>query len=255
MMSGDPDPGWNAARYARTARFVSDLGMPVVALLAPRPGERILDLGCGDGALTEKLVAIGARVTGIDSAADFIDAARRRGLDARLMDAQALALDETFDAVFSNAALHWVRDQDAVMRGVFAVLRPGGRFVAEMGGVGNVETIAAAVMAALRRRGIDPLPLVPWVFPGVAEQTARLERHGFTVLSMDLIPRPTTLPGPLDDWLDNFAGTFLNAVPPADRAALKREVADALAPQLKAGAGHWVADYVRLRFAALRPVT
>lgn len=247
-----PTQSWSAERYARTARFVSDLGMPVVELLAPVAGERILDLGCGDGALTEKLAALSAQVVGVDSSADFVAAAKARGLDARLMNAEALDLAETFDAVFSNAALHWMRDQDAVMRGVYSVLRPGGRFVVEMGGRGNVQTIAAELMAALRRRAIEPGPLVPWVFPSVEEQTARLERFGFDVRSIALIPRPTTLPGPLADWLDNFAEAFLKAVPSGERDALKREVSDALASRLKDGEGRWVADYVRLRFAAVR---
>ncbi|MFO1189229.1 MAG: methyltransferase domain-containing protein [Alphaproteobacteria bacterium] len=244
---------WSAERYARTARFVSDLGMPVVELLAPGPGECILDLGCGDGALTEKLAALGARVIGVDSAPDFIAAAKARGLDARLMNGEALALSETFDAVFSNAAMHWMLDQDAVMKGVFAILRPGGRFVVEMGGVGNVQTIATAVKAALSRRGIDPAPLVPWVFPTVEEQTARLKRHGFAVVSMALIPRPTPLPGALGDWLENFAEAFIKAVPPAEREAMKAEIAETLAPRLKNAEGCWIADYVRLRFSALRP--
>lgn len=249
-----PTQSWSAERYARTARFVSDLGMPVVELLAPKPDECILDLGCGDGALTEKLAALGARVIGIDSAPDFIAASKARGLDARLMNGEALTLPETFDAVFSNAAMHWMPDQDAVMRGVFAILRPGGRFVVEMGGVGNVQAIAAAVMAALRRRGIDPAPLVPWVFPTVEEQTARLKRHGFDVVSMALIPRPTPLPGPLGDWLENFAEAFIAAVPPPEREAMKAEISEALAPRLKDAEGRWIADYVRLRFKALRPI-
>src|SRR5215207_5023766 len=129
---------WDAADYAANARFVSDLGQPVLDLLAPRPGERILDVGCGDGALTEKLVVAGATVVGIDPAPDLVAAAIARGLDARQIDAQALPFDHEFDAAFSNAVLHWLPDLDAALRGVRRALRREGRFVGECGGHGNV---------------------------------------------------------------------------------------------------------------------
>src|SRR5512138_2182814 len=138
---------WDPERYARNARFVSDLGAPVVELLAPRPGERILDLGCGDGALTEKLVALGCEVIGVDGSAEQVAGARRRGIDARVADGQALDFDGEFDAVFSNAALHWMKRADAVVDGVWRALRPGGRFVAECGGHGCVDEIATALLA------------------------------------------------------------------------------------------------------------
>ena len=124
---------WSAADYAAHARFVSDLGQPVLDLLAPRPHERILDLGCGDGALTEKLVRAGAIVVGVDPAADFVAAAAARGLDARQLDAQSLPFDAEFDAVFTNAVLHWIPDLDAALRGIRRALRPQGRFVGECG--------------------------------------------------------------------------------------------------------------------------
>ena len=153
---------WEAQRYARNARFVADLGQPVVELLAPQPGERILDLGCGDGALTRKLVELGCSVVGVDAGPDMIRAARELGLDAHVVDGHELAFEREFDAVFSNAALHWMkRDPQEVIAGVARALRPGGRFVGEMGGHGNVAAIVTALLAVLERRGIDGQPAMP----------------------------------------------------------------------------------------------
>src|SRR5437764_541135 len=133
-----PSQEWNSSRYDKNARFVSDLGEPLVDLLNPQPGERILDLACGDGVLTEKIIARGAEVVGVDGSSDMVAAARKRGIDARVVDAYHLDFEVGFDAVFSNAALHWMkRDPDAVIRGVRRALKPKGRFVAEMGGHGN----------------------------------------------------------------------------------------------------------------------
>src|SRR5579863_4880630 len=142
---------WDPDAYARNARFVSDLGAPVVELLAPRPGERILDLGCGDGALTAKLVALGCRVVGVDSSAAQVEAARRLGLDARVGDGNRLHFNQEFDAVFSNAAIHWMNRPDYVIAGASRALRPGGRFVGEFGGHGCVEKIKRGVNSVARR--------------------------------------------------------------------------------------------------------
>ena len=244
---------WDPDRYARSARFVADLGMPVVELLNPQPGERILDLGCGDGALTEKLAAFGCLVVGVDGSAEQIEAARKRGLDAHVVDGQALSYDNEFDAVFSNAALHWMKHSDAVLAGVWQALKPGGRFVAECGGAGNIATIVAAVYQALQSRGIDPEPINPWYFPTPKIYTKQLQVPGFVVTSMDLIPRPTPLPGDIIDWLEIFTGTFLNAVPDACRSAALYEIRDVLRPDLCDAEGKWTADYVRLRFVATKP--
>ncbi|MGE0775989.1 MAG: trans-aconitate 2-methyltransferase, partial [Sphingomonadaceae bacterium] len=144
---------WAPDDYAKYAAFVPALGAPVVALLDPQPGERILDLGCGDGILTETLMASGAEVIGVDSSAPMIEAANARGVDAHIANGQVLTFDSEFDAVFSNAALHWMLDSEAVARGVFRALKPGGRFVGEMGGQGNVATLRAGLRAELLRRG------------------------------------------------------------------------------------------------------
>lgn len=244
---------WDPERYARNARFVSDLGMPVVELLAPKPGEHILDLGCGDGALTEQLVAMGCTVVGVDGSAPQIAAARARGLDCRVMDGEHLRFDNAFDAVFSNAALHWMQRADAVIAGVWRALKPGGRFVAECGGHGCVATIERALVTALDRRGIDGARVSPWYFPTTEDYGARLQAQGFRVDSIALIPRPTPLPGDITGWLETFAESFTTVLPGAERATFIEEVREALRPSLCDAAGNWTADYVRLRFAATKP--
>src|SRR5258708_1107899 len=143
---------WNPKDYQQNARFVSDLGIGVLELLAPKAGERILDLGCGDGVLSKKLADLGCSVVGVDTSPDLIKAALALGLDARLMDGQALIFQSEFDAVFSNAALHWMKQIEKVIEGVARALKPGGRFVAEMGGKGNVDTIEKAMRQALQKR-------------------------------------------------------------------------------------------------------
>jgi trans-aconitate methyltransferase len=243
---------WDPDRYAKNARFVADLGAAVFELLAPKPGERILDLGCGDGALTAKLAAAGARVVGVDSSAPQVERARKLGLDARVMSGEALTFDAEFDAVFSNAALHWMTRADAVIEGVRRALVPGGRFVAELGGFGCVEKIKSALVASLDRRGIDGRAAVPWYFPSVEDYRPKLEARGFRVDSIALIDRPTPLPGDVTGWLETFAESFTARVPSADRPAFIEEVRRALEPQLRGPDGVWVADYVRLRFAARR---
>jgi trans-aconitate methyltransferase len=244
---------WDPERYARNARFVSDLGAPVVELLAPRPGERILDLGCGDGALTQRLVAIGCDVVGVDGSAEQVAAARARGLECRVMDGEQLAFDAAFDAVFSNAALHWMKRADDVIAGVWRALRPGGRFVGECGGHGCVATIVRALERSLAERNIDARALNPWYFPTTEDYGGRLRARGFVVRSIALIPRPTALPGDVTGWLETFAESFTNALDRSQRAAFLEEVKERLRPDLRDAQGRWTADYVRLRFAADKP--
>jgi trans-aconitate methyltransferase len=248
--AASPGQSWDPQRYAKNAAFVSELGAPVVELLAPRPGERILDLGCGDGALTEKLVALGCDVVGVDASAAQVEAARGRALTARVMSGEELSFAGEFDAVFSNAALHWMRRADDVIAGVRRALRPGGRFVAELGGHGCVGQIRAALVRALDRRGIDGESRVPWYFPTPGDYATRLERGGFRVDSIALFPRPTPLPGDVTGWLETFGEAFTSALPEGERAAYVEEVRRELQPRLADGAGRWVADYVRLRFHA-----
>jgi trans-aconitate methyltransferase len=243
---------WSAAGYAANARFVADLGGAALDLLAPRAGERILDLGCGDGALTVRLVAAGASVVGVDGAPDMVRAACALGLDARVADGQKLEFGPEFDAVFSNAALHWMPDGAAVIAGVFRALKPGGRFVGEFGGHGNIAAIVTALNAALTARGLDAGKLRRW-YPTAERYAAMLLDGGFTVESAVLIPRPTHLPTGIEGWLATFAAPLLPDLPPLDRAALMDEVAALLAPALRTDTGEWIADYVRLRFLAIKP--
>ncbi len=253
-MPQDAAQEWNADRYSRNAHFVPALGQPVLDLLKPRVGERILDLACGDGVLTEKLAAAGAIVVGVDAAPDMVSAACKRGIDARVAEGAHLPFAREFDAVFSNAALHWMKaDPDAVIAGVARALKPGGRFVAEMGGHGCVAAVTVAMLAVLQRRGVDTQSVIPWYFPTVDDYRARLERAGFIVDYIELIPRPTPLPTGLEGWLQTFGDPLFKQLPEAERATARAEVAALLRPVLCDEQGRWTADYIRLRFAAHLP--
>jgi trans-aconitate methyltransferase len=243
---------WDPDNYARNARFVSDLGSPVVELLAPVRGERILDLGCGDGTLTKRLTDLGCTVVAVDASAPQVEAARKLGLDARVMNAEALPFKDEFDAVFSNAVLHWITNADPMIAGVYSSLKVGGRFVAECGGHGCVHKVSTALVRALHRRGLDGEARIPWYFPTPGDYATRLERAGFRVDSIALIPRPTPLPGDVIDWLETFAQNFFQGFGDQDKTEFLQEVRAALEPQLRDSSGTWVADYVRLRFAATK---
>jgi trans-aconitate methyltransferase len=255
-MAQEINPGqtWNADRYAQHAHFVPALGQPVLELLKPAAGERILDLACGDGVLTEKIAASGATVVAVDTAAEMVKAAKGRGLDARIMDGASLSFSREFDAVFSNAALHWMKsDPDAVIAGVGRALRPGGRFVAEMGGHGCIAAITVAIVAVMARYGVDAKPLIPWYFPTVDDYRSRLERQGFVIDYIELIPRPTPLPTDMGGWLEVFTASFFACLPRERRIDARDEVIDLLRPVLCDEQGRWTGDYIRLRFAARLP--
>lgn len=243
---------WDAAVYQRNARFVSDLGMPVVELLDPEPGERILDLGCGDGVLTRKLKDMGCELVGIDSSPELVQAASQLGLDVTVQNATEIDFREEFDAVFSNAVLHWIKDADRAICRVFEALRPGGRFVAECGGHGCIETIHSALVTALEMRGYDALAASPWYFPTAEDYGERLTRAGFYVSYIEVIPRPTRLPGDIAGFLETFGGSFTSLLPPEERNTYLEEVRHRLRPLLCADDGTWTADYTRLRFLALK---
>lgn len=242
---------WNPEGYLANAGFVPVLGAPVVELLAPQRGEAILDLGCGDGSLTLKIAEAGATVVAVDGSPDMVAAARSRGLDARVMDGQALDLPERFDAVFTNAALHWMkRDPAAVAAGVARHLKPGGRYVGEFGGFGNVAACTTALVAALEARGIDGAARHPWYFPTADEYAALLQAAGFTVERAQLFPRQTPLPNGIAGWFATFAGPFVQDLEADVQAGVLADAERLLRTSLCDAAGRWVADYVRLRFSA-----
>lgn len=242
---------WQAGLYDTRHGFVSRYGEDLLGLLAARPDERILDLGCGTGHLAAQIAATGAQVTGIDGAPAMIAQAQASypELDFRVGRGESFWFEKPFDAVFSNAALHWMTAAEAVAVNVYDSLVPGGRFVGEMGGRGNIARIDAALRAVLAEMGYPP-PASPWYFPGLGEYTALLESVGFRVVYAAHFDRPTPLEGPdgLTNWLKMFANQLL---PDTNHTAVLAAVADRLRPALWRD-GVWTADYVRLRFAALR---
>jgi trans-aconitate methyltransferase len=243
---------WNPQTYASNARFVSDLGEPLLQLLEPQPRDLILDLGCGDGALTEKIASYGCAIVGVDSSLAQLKAAKDRGLKVAAMDGHQLSFRRQFDAVFTNAALHWMKQPELVVAGVASSLKPAGCFIGEFGGKGNVERIRSALHAGLRKQAIDPTPIDPWYYPSPEEYSKLLSKAGFTVTYIELIPRPTKLPGDILDWLQIFAQPFTQALGQPQRTGFLKEVRNELTTYLRDGDGNWIADYVRLRFKAIR---
>ncbi|GHE29235.1 methyltransferase type 11 [Streptosporangium violaceochromogenes] len=247
---------WNARVYDSSFGYVSAHGAPLVDLLDPQPGERVVDLGCGTGVLSAEITSRGARVLGIDRSPAMIEKALAQypGLDFIVGDGRDFTVAQPYDAVFSNAALHWMnRDPDAVIAGVREALTPGGRFVAEMGGAGNCAALIAALSTAWREHGLSE-PDLPWYFPSPAEYATRLEKGGFTLRLLEYFDRPTPLdecPGGAADWVRMFAGSLLQEIPADLAEPLLRRVNELAAPALRRETG-WMADYVRLRFAAVR---
>ncbi|MEU4831492.1 methyltransferase domain-containing protein [Streptosporangium sp. NPDC023615] len=247
---------WNARAHDNGFGYVSAHGAPLVELLDPQPGERIVDLGCGTGTLTAEIASRGAYVLGIDGSSAMIEKARAEypGLDFVVGEGGAFTVVRPYDAVFSNAALHWMgREPDAVIAGVREALTPGGRFVAEMGGAGNCAALTAALSTAWREYGLRE-PDLPWYFPTPAEYASRLEKGGFVVRLLEYFDRPTRLdecPGGAADWVRMFARPLLREVPAETVDPLLRRVNELAAPALRRESG-WMADYVRLRFAAVR---
>jgi trans-aconitate methyltransferase len=254
MNGPHPPPAWDAAAYDEKHAFVWRLAADLLELLAPRAGERILDLGCGTGHLTRRIADSGAAVMGLDIDTGMIEQARRHypGLRFEQGDAADFTVTKPCDAVFSNAALHWVLDAEGAVRCIARALRPGGRFVAEFGGKGNVASVLAAVQASLADHGHGGIPS-PWYYPSVGEYATLLERHGLEVRRASLFDRPTPLEGGeegLRDWITVFGRDFL-AGAGAEREAFLRGVEDRLRPAAFHD-GRWVVDYRRLRIHAVR---
>jgi SAM-dependent methyltransferase len=247
------DTDWDPDDYDDDHGFVTEYGTDLVDALAPEPGERVLDLGCGTGHLTARAADAGATAVGVDAARSMVARAGHDHPDLPVVvgDARALPFDGAFDAAVSNAALHWIpeADQDDALRSVHDALRPGGRFVAELGGTGNVAAIREAVAVELRERGYEPVE--PWYFPTVGAYASRLEDAGFEVREARLFDRPTELEAGPAAWLEMFGDELLAPVPAGERDA----VVDAVESRLRSALyrdGTWVADYRRLRFLAVR---
>lgn len=243
---------WNTYLYEQNHAFVWQYGEDLLQLLTPQPGERILDLGCGTGQLTAQIAMTGATVLGLDYSAEMIDTAQANypELAFKVADGRNFEVDQPFDAVFSNATLHWITEPDAAIQAVRAALKPSGRFVAEFGGKGNVQTIVAALNHALVELGFAAISL-PWYFPSISEYTARLEQQGFEVLVALLFDRPTPLVGEsgLANWLTMFAQSFLAQLSAEEYQQVVKSVETQLRPILYRE-GIWTADYRRIRILA-----
>jgi len=243
---------WSPETYLRNAAFVPQLGHDVLDMLNPQPGERILDLGCGEGLLSEKIQACGSTVLAVDLSPDQVQGTRSRGIEALVMDGRDLDFENEFDAVFSNAALHWMKPISQVFENVSRALKPGGRFVAETGGAGNIESIRTALYDALHTRDINPSQHDPWSFLKADEATDMLGQAGFKIETLDVFSRPTDLPGDIGGWLSTFASPFFKAVDESEHDMLLDEIRTALKPQLMNTDDVWVADYVRLKFEVVK---
>lgn len=231
----------------RVGGFVAELGTAALDLLDPQPEEHILDVGCGEGALTEKIARLGASVVGVDDSPEMIAAAKARGLDARLVDAATMDFDGEFDAAFSNAALHWMLDKDAVAAAIFRALKAGGRFAGEMGGEGNLLELREALDCELVIRGYEPPTEASNWYASADEFADVYEAAGFDQIDARLIDRPTELEHGIAAWVTTFRRGWLDraGVPEGERAAIGAAVADRV--------GSNIADYVRLRFIMRKP--
>jgi SAM-dependent methyltransferase len=238
---------WDAADYARIGSFVSELGQAALDLLDPQPGERILDVGCGEGSLTKRIIERGATVFGVDASPEMIAAARTNGIDAVLLPAEDMQFFAEFDAAFSNATLHWVLQKERAARAIFRALKPAGRFAGEMGGEGNIARLQQVVDEELILRGYAPPVEAHNWYPSPDEFAAVYEAAGFREIDARLIQRPTPIRHGIANWVLTFRKGWLDRadVPEEERADLAACVADRF--------GSDTADYVRLRFIMRKP--
>ncbi len=248
---------WDAEAYNTNFAFVWEFATDLLSVLKPVQGEKILDIGCGTGQLTSAIAEAGSAVTGIDSDEAMVNLARQNfpGVGFEVMDAREITYDNNFDAIFSNASLHWMRPPTPVVAGMSRALKPGGRLVAELGGQGNIRTIVNAIRRCITDAGYGtPTPRSPWYFPDIPSYTGLLKRHGLNTTMATLFPRPTPLSGGPEGmarWLDMFAGTFFEKVPTQARPKIVNAIVEELQPRLYHG-DQWVADYVRLRIIATK---
>ena len=253
----NPSIEWDAELYDSKHAFVSQLGASLIQLLSPHEGERILDLGCGTGHLTQQIAANEATVIGIDSAETMIKQARKNypTLQFVVEDAINLPFQEEFDAVFSNAVLHWIKQPELVVSSIWRSLKPGGRFVAEFGGKGNVQAITTAIHNVLNSAGYATAVLNPWYFPSIGEYSAILEKQGFELTFATLFARPTPLEGEqgMQNWLQMFAKSSFSVIPTEEQPKLMAQIEAELRPQLYQD-GRWIVNYKRIQVRAIKPL-
>ncbi len=243
---------WDSERYSNNASFVSELGLPVLDLLSPKAGESILDLGCGDGTLALKIQDYGATVTGVDFSPEMIQSAQGKGINALCQSGEYLGFANQFDAVFSNAALHWMTGSLAVIEGVDRSLKSHGRFVGEFGGAGNINAITDAINMVYEANPQFGQYKSPWFFPSDSEYKSLLESNGFKVETIELIQRPTPLKSGIREWLKIFANHAISHLDESSKDFFLNEVEALVKPKLFTEESGWFADYVRLRFSAYK---
>ena len=238
---------WNAADYARVGGFVAELGEAALDLLDPRPGERILDIGCGDGALTRRIAERGACPIGIDSSPAMVEAARANGIDATVTDVAEMTFQAEFDAAFSNATLHWVLDRERAAKAIHTAIRSGGRFAGEMGGANNLAKLRQALDDELIIRGYAPPSEASNWYASPEEFAEIYDAAGFEHIDARLIERPTAISHGIAEWVTTFRKGWLDraCVPEGERVEIANAVADRI--------GSNIADYVRLRFIMRKP--
>lgn len=248
---------WDNALYESKHAFVWQYGEELLQLLSVQPGERILDLGCGTGQLTQNIALAGAEVMGIDQAPTMIEKAKANypHLQFAVADAKNFQVDEPFDAIFSNAVLHWITEPDAVIRCMRQALKPKGRLVAEFGGKGNIKAIASALYSVLEASGYaSPEKMSPWYFPSIGEYAARLEQQGFDVTYAVLFDRPTPLEdgdAGMGNWISMFGSRFLSPLSADEQTRVIQAIEHRLKPTLYRD-GTWIADYRRIRLVAIK---
>ncbi|HHP7232064.1 MAG TPA: class I SAM-dependent methyltransferase [Xenococcaceae cyanobacterium] len=243
---------WQAQQYRKNASFVAQLGTPIIELLAPQKTEKILDLGCGDGKLTLAMQQYGCDVLGVDSSISMVKAAKQLGLNVRVLSGESLDFNQEFDAVFSNAALHWMTNLQQVVAKVYQALKPQGRFVGEFGGQGNIQCLVATISAIFQDFPEFGEFNNPWYFPSVVEYSEILTKAGFNVEYIELIPRPTPLSNGIVEWLQIFANGITSHLSKQQQQVFLQEAETRLRPLIFSETQGWVADYVRLRFKVIK---
>ena len=250
---------WNASLYDGSHKFVSQYGQGILSYLDPKPAERILDLGCGTGDLTKEIFFSGAGVIGVDSSAEMITTAKSKFPEIAFhqMDARELKFDVRFDAIFSNAVLHWIPEKEEVIKNMFSILKENGRIVLEFGGKGNNQGMLDALKEVFKKRGYPHNAQIdPWYFPSIGEYATELEKQNFRVLKAEHFDRNTPLDGKdgIRNWFLMFGDNLFVNILPEERETILNEVQDKLAATHFAN-GVWNADYKRIRIVAVKSKT